>query len=215
MRMSRIALPFSLALGLTGLVMYLSAKPGPTTQTELDFSQPEHKVTPEMTAAAAARALKPAPSFSRLDVKGESRTISGKLQRPQLLLFILDTCPCSVDAQPIFNRFAKHWAGKVDFLGVINTDAKKGRSWMSDYRVAFPVVPDAGLEIIEAYKAQQSVYSALISTEGQIVKLWPGYSQGLFKEMNETLAKESRSKVVPFDAQYAPVEDTTGCYFAK
>jgi peroxiredoxin len=167
-----------------------------------------------MARKAGAMSLKPAPEFIRTDVKGERRTISGdQLTRPQFVLFILDTCPCSIDAQPLFNKFSKHWEGKIDFLGVINLDAKKGRSWSSDYRAIFPIVPDPKLEIIKAYRAQQSVYSALVSKSGGIVKLWPGYSSDMMAEMNAAMAKEVGEEVRPFDSQYAPKDKTSGCFF--
>ncbi len=55
-----------------------------------------------------AMAREAAASFSRSDVKGNPATISGhELARPQFVLFILDGCPCSIDAQPIFNDFSK------------------------------------------------------------------------------------------------------------
>lgn len=214
MRPSRIGIPLGVALGLSGLAMYLSAKPSAAPQTELDFSQPQHPVTPEMMANAAEMSRKVGPAFELNDVRGEPRSIAGtNLERPQLVLFILDTCPCSVDAQPLFNKLSKHWSGKADFVGVINTNAQKGRAWMSDYRVAFPVVPDKDLKIIKAYEAKQSVYSVLISKGGKIVKMWPGYSREMLKEINEKIGEAAGEVAKPFDAEYAPVEKTSGCYF--
>lgn len=214
MRTSRFAIPLSVALVCAGLAMYLSAKPAKDTGYEIDFNQPPtHPITEAMAKEASKMARKSAPAFHVLDVKGVSHSLSGIRDRPQLLLFILDTCPCSIDAQPIFNRFAKHWDGKIDFLGVINVDAKKGRSWASDYRPVFPVVPDPNLRIIHAYQARQSVYSALVSRKGEIVKLWPGYSADLMQEMNELMAVEIGEKPRPFDAQYAPKDKTSGCVF--
>jgi peroxiredoxin len=217
MHIKQVALPLSIALFCTGLVLYISARPKAGPELGIDFNQPpKHPITTEMVKKADTMARKPAPAFSLTDVKGEPRQISGsKLDRPQLVLFILDSCPCSIDAQPLFNKFSKHWEGKVDFVGVINTDAKKGRSWASDYRAAFPVVADPKLEIIHAYKAQQSVYSALVSTHGEIVKLWPGYSADMMQEMNKLMAEEVGEPVRPFDTQYAPTEKTSGCYFGS
>ena len=213
MHIKQVALPLGIAFFCVGVVLYLSAEP--SQDLGIDFNQPpKHPVTEEMVRNASTMARKPAPAFSLADVKGEPQRISGAaLDRPQLVLFILDTCPCSIDAQPLFNKFSKHWAGKADFIGVINTDAKKGRTWSSDYRAIFPIVPDPKLEIIRAYHAQQSVYSALVSRDGGIVKLWPGYSSDMLQEMNKLIATELGEPVRPFDTQYAPKEKTSGCYF--
>jgi peroxiredoxin len=216
MHIRQIALPISIALFCAGLFLYFGARPKQSAQDlGIDFTQPpKHPITSDMVAKANLMARKTAPAFHVADVKGNPLAISGSnLSRPQLVLFILDSCPCSIDAQPLFNSFAKHWAGKVDFIGVINADAKKGRGWASDYRAGFPVVPDPKLEIIHAYKAQQSVYSALVSKQGEIVKLWPGYSSDMMQEMNRLIAAEVGEPVRPFDTQYAPKDKTSGCYF--
>lgn len=193
--------------------MYLNAKPNPREIPGIDMSQPEHPVTEKMTADANKLALKPAPEFIGTSVREEPVQISGNQDKPQFVLFILDGCPCSIDAQPIFNGLSKHWKGKVDFYGVIDSEQKKARAWTSDYRAAFPVVSDPSKKLIKAYEAKQSVYCALISKEGKIVKLWPGYSSGMLKEMNELIAKELEEKPTLFDTQYAPVDKTSGCFF--
>lgn len=215
MRLSRYTIPLSLALFCAGLAMFISAKNGqPNNPTGIDFGQPKHPITKAMEDAAEKMDRQPAPTFTRDAIKtGEKVTIGKDLERPQFVLFILDGCPCSIDAQPIYNDFSKHWAGKVDFVGVINDDAKKGREWVSDYRPIFPVVPDPEKEIIHAYKAQQSVYCALISTKGEIVKLWPGYSSEMMQEMNQVIAKEVGEETRKFDTKYVPREKTSGCYF--
>jgi peroxiredoxin len=215
MHIKQIAVPLGIAIFSVGVFLYMGARPKPGEGSGIDFSQPpKHPITAEMVEKAATMDRQPAPAFNLADVKGDPRAISGpNLERPQLILFILDSCPCSIDAQPLFNKFSKHWEGKVDFIGVVNLDAKKGRSWSSDYRAAFPIVPDPKLEIIHAYRAQQSVYSALVSREGEVVKLWPGYSSDMMQEMNRLMAQEVGEAARPFDTQYAPKEKTSGCYF--
>lgn len=192
------------------------AKPAPSPAvsngTAVSF-KPEHPVTPEMAKEAAKMDRKPAPEFSRKSLSGQPLQISGKQAKPQFVLFILDGCPCSEDAQPIFNSFSKLWDGKVEFIGVIDSAPDKAKVWTTDYRAAFPVISDSKKEIINAYHAKQSVYCALVSKEGQIVKLWPGYSTDLLKEMNTSIAKELGEEALAFDTQYAPKTKTSGCYF--
>lgn len=215
MRRNLVAYALSLGICAIGLVVFLSTKrPNPATQIPgIDFTQPEHPVTSKMIEEAEKLALKPAPEYQLMSVREEPVKISGPREKPQFVLFILDGCPCSIDAQPLFNAFAKQWKDKVEFVGVIDSEPKKGRVWTQDYRPVFPVVSDSKKEIIKAYGAKQSVYCALISKEGKIVKLWPGYSQDMMKEMNEMIAKEAGVEAKAFDAKYAPNEKTSGCFF--
>jgi peroxiredoxin len=218
MRLSPNTPSFELVLGMVFVVAANSgcSKPAasPAVSTGAAVSlQPEHPVTPEMSKEAAKMDRKIAPEFKRQALSGEGLLISGKQGKPQFVLFILDGCPCSEDAQPIFNGFSKLWKDKVEFIGVIDSAPNKAKIWVSDYRPNFPVISDPKKEIIKAYHAKQSVYSALISREGQIVKLWPGYSTDLLQEMNKAIAKELGEEPIAFDTQYAPKQKTSGCYF--
>lgn len=213
MRATPFALIATVVLLGGGLAVFLSAKPNKVTPT-IGFGQPKHPVTAKMTEEAKHMDLKTAPAFVRKTVAGPELHLSGgNLARPQFVLFILDGCPCSIDAQPIFNGFAKHWKGKVDFIGVIDSEGRKAQEWVADYKPAFPVMIDSKKEIIHAYEAKQSVYSALIATDGKVVKLWPGYSIDMMKEMNDLIAKELGVEGMPFDTQYAPKIKTSGCEF--
>ncbi len=215
MQRNLIGIVLSAGIFIAGLAIFFSSKkPDPASQIPgVDFAQPEHPVTKKMIADADRLALKDAPSYQLLSVREEPVKISGQQERPQFILFILDGCPCSIDAQPLFNSLSKQWKDKVDFYGVIDSDQKKGRAWTQDYRPSFPVVSDSKKEIIKAYEAKQSVYCALVSTEGKIVKMWPGYSQDMMKEMNDMIGKEVGAEAKPFDAKYAPNQKTSGCYY--
>lgn len=215
MRRNIVAYVLSLGIFAAGIAVFLSTKrPDPASQIPgIDFTQPEHPVTAKMIEDADRLTLKPAPAYKLMSVREEPVSISGTQERPQFVLFILDGCPCSIDAQPLFNSLAKQWKDKVDFIGVIDSDQKKGRTWTQDYRPVFPVVSDSKKEIIKAYEAKQSVYCALISKDGKIVKMWPGYSADMLKEMNEKIGEEVGIEAKPFDAKYAPNEKTSGCYF--
>jgi hypothetical protein len=63
------------------------------------------------------------------------------------------------------------------------------------------------------YKAESSAYVALVSKEGAIEKLWPGYSAEMLKDASERLARLSGIEVRAIDPTDAPTEMTTGCPF--
>lgn len=209
-----ITLPAGLALASGGGLMLLLANRPHTSGPTFEVGQVRHLVTPEMSQGAKAQMKKVATGFATKDYEGKPVAIAPPhMDRPQFVYFVLDGCPCSFDAEPIFHRLAKRYEGKIDFVSVTNGDVQKARDWSVQMLVPYPVVPDPNKEIIGAYAAKSSVYSALITKDGHIAKMWPGYSQSIIKDQNALMAKLSGEKEVPFDAEYAPVENATGCAF--
>ena len=169
-----------------------------------------HEVTAQMELESKAQANRLAPTFDRKDPYGKSVRV-GKGERPQMVVFIKRGCPCSFDAQPLFNKLARKYKGKVEFVGVID---KEAREFATQLGVAFPVIDEPSKELMRAFDARASVYSALVARNGHIVKMWPGYSADWLKEMNALLAKASATKPTPFDPEYAPKEKASGCPFS-
>lgn len=196
--------------------MLLLANRGHTSEPPIDLTAGavRHEVTPEMSRETDAKTKKVATAFATQDYEGKPVEIApANGERPQFLYFVLDGCPCSYDAEPLFHRLAERYKGKVDFISVTNADVEKARNWSVSMLVPYPVVSDAKKEIIGAYGAKSSVYGVLITKDGHIAKMWPGYSKGILDEQNAMMAKLSGTKEEPFDAQYAPEEKATGCAF--
>lgn len=219
MRLISITLPAGLALACIGGLMMLKAQDGEAATQHLtkdgssgfNFNEPRHPVTPEMEKETSWQKLKPAPEMTVADASGGNHELGGK-EKAQFLLFILDGCPCSVDAQPIMDKLYKHFEGAIDFLGVTNGDLAKAKDYWMTYSVPFPVIPDPKKEIIHAYQAKHSVYSALL-LHGKIVKMWPGYCVDMLKDMNHLMSQVAMVPEKPFDTEYAPVVKTSGCTF--
>jgi hypothetical protein len=57
----------------------------------------------------------------------------------------------------------------------------------------FPILPDPRLQLARGYGATNSAFVALISPEGQIDELWPGYSASMLRDARVILAIESGS----------------------
>ncbi|MGV3617146.1 MAG: peroxiredoxin family protein [Fimbriimonas sp.] len=214
MRLFWITVPAGLAFASAGGLMYLAAM-GPHTDGQgFEIPQERHPVTPEMERETAALAKRVATAFETKDFEGKPVTIApANGERPQFVYFVLDGCPCSYDAEPLFQRLSKRYKGKIDFVTITNADEKKAREWSVQMLVPYPVISDPGKEIIGAYEAKSSVYSALITKDGRIAKMWPGYSQKILADQNALMAKLTGVKETPFDAQYAPEEKSTGCAF--
>lgn len=174
-----------------------------------DYGKVRHNVTAQMELESKAKVNRVAPTFERVDPFGKKVSV-GAGARPQMVLFIKKGCPCSFDAQPLFNKLALKYKDKVDFVGVID---KGARDWSNQLSVVFPVVEEPSLGLMKAYDARSSVYSALVARNGHIVKMWPGYSANWLKEINGLLAKASATKPTPFDPEYAPQTKAAGCPF--
>ena len=174
-----------------------------------EYGRTRHFVTAQMELESKAAAQRLAPPFVRKDEYGMEVSV-GKGARPQFVLFIKRGCPCSIEAQVLFSRLALKYRKEVEFVGVIDKDAKE---FATQFKATFPVVNDPSLNLMRAYDARASVYSALVARNGHIVKMWPGYSAAWLGEMNALLAKAAAIEETPFDPQFAPKEKATGCAF--
>ncbi|CAN5358141.1 hypothetical protein BH11ARM2_BH11ARM2_13000 [soil metagenome] len=215
MRPALVVLAAGLAFASAGaLLMWQSAKPI-IMEAPIVSNQPRHPVTPAMALDAERRARKDAPDFSKKDFEGKAVEIGrphpGKLQ---FLYFVMDGCPCSVEAEPLFHDLWKLHRGKVDFVAVIDKGDQVARQWSVDMLTPYPVVADPKGEVITAYDAPNSAYSALVDEKGKLVKVWPGYSVSILKEMNRIMSEEFGEKPQKLDPKWAPEKAASGCAFS-
>jgi peroxiredoxin len=213
MRPIFFTLPLGCLFACLGGLMYLSKLRAPVI--DADF-KPRHPVTAEMQAEVDDRALKAAPAFSLKDQEGKTVTLSELHKgKPLFLYFILDGCPCSIEAEPLFIRMYKHHGGAANFAGVIGSDVSIAKRWASDFETPYPVLSSADHKVMQEYGAPNSVYCAVISKGGKIVKMWAGYSAAMLEEVNALLAQEAGTEEKPFDPAYAPKELASGCSFKE
>jgi peroxiredoxin len=173
-----------------------------------------HPVTPEMTSNSAAQSNRVAPSFALEGTDGNMhRLAQDTLDRPLVLVFIMNTCPCSTTAQPFFNKLWQAFHDKVAFLGVINSDMTEAKAWQSTNNVPFPILPDPKEAVIRSYKAEHSAYSALITSNGDLEKLWPGFSKTMLQATGKRLAELTGQKPPDFSFADAPEKMFSGCPF--
>ncbi len=196
-----------------GLLAFRSAQPR-SDSLGIDFDSPRHLVTREMEIETFAMRNRLASEVTATTELAKPIELARRgAERPQFVLFIKDGCPCSIDAQPLFNTLARKFKGKVDFVGVIDGDRDHALRYAEQFSAAFPVVPDADLRIARDYGAKAGLYSALIARNGHIVKMWPGYSADMLREMNCLFSGEAAIKETPFDPLYAPKQKAAGCAY--
>lgn len=187
--------------------------PAPSPSAEID---PIHPVTAEMAAETAAWKAKSAPSFSLADSTGKSWTLQSLTNGKRLYLyFIIDGCSCSEGAEPHFQGLYSLYKGRVNFAAIIGSDQKTAGKWVKVHNTPYPVLADPNLKAVHAFEAKHSVYNVLITPDGKIDTMWPGYSQDMLRDINAHLAASIGMSDPPqFDTYDAPLKLTSGCFYA-
>lgn len=176
--------------------------------------KPRHPVTDKMWTEAKSLDNVAVPKFKLRDQFGKEQTLESLSEgKPLVLYFIKEGCPCSVDLEPLMQRLAKSVSGDVAVAGVISGDAKVAEKWMKVGQTPYPVLLDTNLELIKAFKAERSTYTALIRPDGTVQRLWPGYSKDMLLEVAKTSSELAKTPAQPFDPAYAPATMTSGCSF--
>jgi peroxiredoxin len=188
---------------------------GPCAIDEAPILAPRmHRVTERMASASALKAAQTASPFRAPGSDGKTYVLGDLLKDgPLVLVFIKDGCPCSKSAEPFFRRLHASGRGWVRFLGVIDGDEDVARRWVAENGTPYSVLADPRRIIIHAYGAENSAYVALISPEGRIETLWPGYSAGMLRELGERMTRLAGRKLEDVDVSDAPEAPYSGCPF--
>jgi len=208
-----VVVPMAIVLAGGGVALMTYVSNSAKVVPGYSFGQPRHPVTEAMLEEAKRESKKIAPFFKLPDTDGKQVVIGGKGEKPLFVYFVKEGCPCSFDAEPMFQRLFKHHEGRIEFISVTDAKGKAAEKWDFDLLVPYPLVSNPTFELMKAYSAPASVYCTLIGKDGTIVKQWPGYSRSMMKEMNALMAKAAGAEEKPFDTAYAPEAKTSGCSF--
>jgi peroxiredoxin len=209
MRLSSLSLIAAGILSAAGLGLVLAARPSSSPEPE-----PRHPITDAMRREAATRANSSGPTIDAVDTEGD-RVELAKLAAtgPVFLIFIMDSCPCSIEAQPYFQRLYDGFGQKVPFVGITDGNLAQGKEWKAHFQMIFPLISDPKKELMKAFGAKHSAYSALVGKGGRVVQLWPGYNQSMLTEMKAAIAREAGLAEPAVDVAEAPTKPTSGCVF--
>lgn len=144
-----------------------------------------------LTGVAVA---KPAPQFQAelLDGKRTSLQKNLKTGRSLILCFWASWCtPCLQELKEISARLKKDPTLPLDMLA-INVDTPETssdvRPTMKLYGFDFPVVMDPRHEIFSKYQSAKSLpFSALVSSQGNIVKTFSGFHEEMMDEVKHEI----------------------------
>lgn len=172
----------------------------------------DHPLTAQLLATSAQQAGKAAPDFSWIDAAGKPTSFTANAAgRPTLLYFIEKECPCSRDAAVYMNQLQTAFGSHVRVLGVINADYATADKWKAAAKADFTVVADPKFAVINAYKAERSASTILVSSTGAILKSNPGYSADILADLSRLIARAGRSTPADVSFKAAPEKLTSGC----
>ncbi|MEE8278577.1 MAG: redoxin domain-containing protein [Thermoanaerobaculia bacterium] len=114
---------------------------------------------------------KPAPSFTLEDLDGRVIGLEDLRGRPVVLNFWATWCqPCVVE-HPVLLAGARHYAGQVEFLGVIYQDQPELIRGFFEQRGAWgPALIDPEVEVAIAYGVYGAPETFFIDADGIIVE---------------------------------------------
>jgi peroxiredoxin len=172
-----------------------------------------HRVTEEMASQTERMATTTAPAFSAAGSDGRDHSLLSLLDSgPLLLTFVNVDCPCSKDAEPMFQALADAYPG-LTVVGVVGAAPAQAWKWGREQRVRHLLLADPNFRIVRAYGAVSSVYTALITTRGKIVTMWPGYSQTMMADVSAKAADLQGVATKALPKALAPAEMAAGCAF--
>ena len=172
-----------------------------------------HHVTDQMVSETERMATKPAPAFEAQGSDLHSHSLEQLLVHgPLLITFVNVDCPCSKDAEPMFQAIADAYPG-LTLVGVVGAPTTRSWLWGRENHTRHLLLADPSLKIVHAYGAISSVYTALVTPGGKIVKMWPGYSQSMMNEVSAKAADLLGVRGKTLSPKLAPVEMAAGCAF--
>lgn len=202
-----------IAVGLTFCVfaLILANTPPPAPQAFVP-SEPRHPVTSKMLQDAKQREKKSAPDFELKDLAGRPYRLSDfHKSQPVVLVTTLTDCPCSMESQVVWNRLQKHYQGKVQFFGLVPDSLEEVKTYREGMEVPYPLLLASDKDLYAKYGVPNSVYVILISQDGKIYKMWPGYNQEMVKELDSLLAGLSGIKTLQVEPEILPKRLASGC----
>lgn len=216
-----MTVPIGVVLAGLGIAMMVMANRPPRSPGVAGFevnplvSAPaRHPVTAQMVETTGRMARKRAFPLDALDTTGKRVRLVDLLDRgPVLVVFVMEGCPCSIEAQPYFARLANAFRGKIQFVEVTTGSPDEAKEWAVHFTCDYPVISDPKKRIVKAMHATNSAWSILIDRDGSIVKSWPGYSQSLLGDMATALYAAARTPPGSLDFSDAPRAQSAGCAF--
>ncbi len=114
---------------------------------------------------------KSAPTFTLADLNGDIHSLAAARGRPVVLNFWATWCqPCVVE-HPVLVAYARRYAGRVEFVGVIYQDKPELiREFLIQRGTWGPALIDPGSEVAIAYGVYGAPETFIVDADGTIVE---------------------------------------------
>lgn len=191
----------ALMVGTLGLLWFLSKR-------ATEEPEPRHPVTQSMREQSKGMTKRRLAPFEYPDHAGKLTKFE---KGPAVILTMLHDCPCTMEAQPIFNDLYAAFGSKVPFYGLCKDKPAEVKRFIELFKVQFPVLIDAQKKTLKELEATRSVYIALIGKDGDIEKVWPGYDRMMIADLATRLSNLSGLPIPPLVMNTVPNKPTAGC----
>ena len=152
-----------------------------------------------------------APAFETQNASGQTVTLATLTNRPLVMVFIEKGCPCCRGGKPYFDRIENFYGDVANVVGVVAGNVKDARTWQVKTRPQFRVLADPNAGIAKQYGAAVGLYTVLVDPSGKVVRAYPGYSQGMLRELTASIASLAKVADRKMDVRPAPRLLTAGC----
>lgn len=205
-----ITVPVSFVLVGMSFILYKAV----TANQQPGMNPVRHPTEEKWTQDGRKHEALPSTDFSGTD--GFDQTIKFSEYRngkPAVVVFQLFDCPCSIESQPLFNQLHISYQQWVKFVGIVQGPLKNAKFFVQENQCSFPILGGVSDDVIRAYGAERSVYSALVNPDGSIFKIYAGYSREMANEVGDWCAKFSNKTPAKLDLAIVPDRMASGCEF--
>ena len=160
---------------------------------------------------AIQQLLGKAPYFSAKTSDGKTYDLKSVTKDgPVYLFFIKKDCPVTAGAMHFYTSIGNAYGAKAPILGVFSGDASEYKAYNKEHKLPFTTVLDPKLEMIASYKVQTSPWVVEVKGDGNLGRMWRGYSQDYLKAINKAVAAGAGKTVAKIDFSDAPKDPSFG-----
>jgi peroxiredoxin len=152
-----------------------------------------------------------APEFSATGTDGKTYTLaSAEKQSPLIMVFWKNPCPHNPKASGLVNSIVDAYKGKVNFLGVVNSEGDRAKQFQEQFGKGYTFLQDPAKKIIGDYKQPRSIVFIVVDKYKKVEAVIGGYSQESMALLNKAMAKAAGMEEAKLDFSGAPTRTTYG-----
>lgn len=154
---------------------------------------------------------KDAPEFSAKATDGKTYSLDNVSKKaPMIMVFWKNPCPHNPRAAPMINSIVEAYKGKVNFVGVVNSDGDRAKSFQKEFGPTYPILNDGDKSIIKDYYMAFSIQFVVVDKDKKVETIIGGYSKDSMEKLNAAMAKAAGMDEASLDFSKAPSRTTYG-----